>query len=117
SLNSSTGLYTPPATQASPSSTIVTATSSTNAAISASMTLTVLPNGVIRLVPGQPGDYTDSFSNVWYHGIQAGGDSSCGPSQACLGYSNGGSWPGTTDIPYSKFPCIQKMIFGTTISW
>jgi hypothetical protein len=69
------GLYIPPATIGSTTITTVTATSTVNPAIAASMIVTVFPTGVIRLVPGSlpgtlfyqmvPTSYTDSNGNVW----------------------------------------------------
>ena len=73
---SSSGLYTPPESVASPTTITVKATSSANSSVAASMTLVVFPVGSIRLIPGSvygtyeyemvPTSYTDSNSNVWY---------------------------------------------------
>jgi hypothetical protein len=70
------GLYTPPATVGSPTTTTLTATSAVNSGVAALMTVTILPTGTIRLVPGSvpgaingvdvPTPYTDSQGNVWY---------------------------------------------------
>jgi hypothetical protein len=95
-LDSSTGLYTPPGSVSSPTTLTVTATSTTNPAVAASFTLNVFPAGPIRLVPGSvpgtynysmtPTPYTDTSGNVWY---SIGDDG---------GYSNGiGTVTGTSD--------------------
>jgi hypothetical protein len=98
-LNSSTGAYTPPSSVASPTSTVVTATSTSNSSVAASMTVVILPAGVIRLVPGQPSNYTDSHSNTWFAGALAGGDGANDfGTLSAYGYNNGGSWPSTPDI-------------------
>jgi hypothetical protein len=75
-LNSTTGLYTPPTSVSVPTAITVRATSTTNSAVAASLTLNVFPAGVIRLVPGSvpvdgnyemnPTTYTDTSSNNWY---------------------------------------------------
>jgi hypothetical protein len=99
------GLYTPPATSTSLQSTIVTATSTTNSAVAAQMTVVIYPQGTIRLVPGQSTNYTDSGGHVWFSGALAGGDAGCNPgTESCFGYDNGGSWPSTTDITLYKIP-------------
>jgi len=87
---SSTGLYMPPATVASPITITVTATSTVNASVAAQMTLNVFPAGPIRLVPGSvpgvynfqmvPTSYTDSSSNVWYSIGDDGGYSNTCPT-------------------------------------
>lgn len=105
------GLYTPPASQVAPTSTLVTATSTTNAAVAASMTVVILPNGVIRMASGQAvspgaGDYTDSQGNIWYAGPLTGGDAQTNfSSEAMFGYYNPGfTWPTSTDILLYKVP-------------
>ena len=69
---SSNGFFTVPATLATPTTTTITATSTVNGAVSASMSVTVYPNAGIRIIPGQSADYTDSFSNLWHGGYGAG---------------------------------------------
>jgi hypothetical protein len=91
------GRYTPPPNISSASTTTVTATSAADPTAAASLTLTVLPAGTIRLVLGQPGPYTDTHGNVWLNGI--GGDN-------CQPYDSGGSWPSTSDVTLYKIPCL-----------
>jgi hypothetical protein len=98
------GLYTPPASTTLQSTTI-TATSVANANVASQMTLWVMPQGTIRLVPGQPSDYTDNAGNVWLSGPGGGGDASCNPgTQSCFGYNNGGTWPTTSNISLYEVP-------------
>jgi hypothetical protein len=100
----SEGLYTPPATSSTLQSITVTATSSTNASIAVSMTVVIVPNGTIRLAPGQTTNYTDSLGNLWLAGPLGNGDASCNPgTESCFGYGNGGSWSGT-DITLYELP-------------
>jgi hypothetical protein len=109
----SSGLYTPPASLAAPTTITVTATSVANPLVAASMTLNVFPAGPIRLVPGNkpgtynytqvPTNYTDSTGNVWYPLGDDGGyayDGGCSiagtsdPTLYCYelsGYAGGGN--------------------------
>jgi hypothetical protein len=99
------GLYIPPSTSATLQSTTVTATSTTNSSVAASMTVVILPqiSGVTRLVPGATSDYTDSGGNVWFAGPLGNGDASCNPgTESCFGYGNGGSWSGTDILLYER---------------
>jgi hypothetical protein len=98
-LNTSTGVYTPPATIGSVTTVTVTATSVANSAVSAFMTMTVFPVGGIRLIPGKQvpyapdnNTYTDSGGNVWvpYVGFDSGDIYNTGASSP--------PWPNTTDI-------------------
>jgi len=98
----SSGLYTPPTTSASLQSTTITATSVANSSVASQMTLWVMPNGTIRVVPGQGSNYTDSHGNVWLAGEGGGGDAGCDLAMPCFGYDNGGSWPSTPDITLYK---------------
>lgn len=104
-IDSGTGVYTPPASVAVPTTTTVTATSTTNPAIAASMTINVFPKGVIRIVPGSvpgavnyemtPTTYTDTNSIPWY---SIGDDG---------GYASSGSLPtvsGTSDSTLYGYP-------------
>jgi hypothetical protein len=106
-LNSSTGLYTPPASVTTPTAITVTATSNVNASVTASFTLNVFPAGPIRLVPGSvpnpalnyamiPTTYTDTSSNPWYSIGDDGGyaydqcntiTGTSNPQLYCRGYS------------------------------
>ena len=94
----SSGLYTPPTTVSSATTTNVTATSEADSMVAASLTLTVLPAGTIRLVLGQPKAYTDTNGNVWQAEV---GDDSCRP------YDNGGTWPNSADITLYKIACFS----------
>src|SRR5207253_3778982 len=92
----SAGVYTAPASVASPTTTTITATSTTNAAVSASMLVTVFPGPALRLLPSQTTNFTDSASNVWY------GGAGIGTSQpANIGQGGCGN-PPVTDHPGRK---------------
>ena len=71
-LNSSTGQYTAPATQATMASTTITATSVANSAVSSQMTVTICPQTGCYFLPGRGTNYTDSHSNVWTGSIGIG---------------------------------------------
>jgi hypothetical protein len=60
------GLFTAPATLASATTSIFTATSTVNGTVSAQLSVTVFPNTAIRILPSQTSNYTDSFGNVWW---------------------------------------------------
>ena len=93
----SAGLYTPPADVETASATTVTAASVADPSVAATLSLTVLPAGAIRLVLGQPTPYTDTKGNVWQNET---GDNGCEP------YDNGQRWPSTPDIQLYKIPCL-----------
>src|SRR5207249_4447824 len=59
------GLYPPPASVPSVTTTTITATSDAASTASAQMTLTVFPAGTIRIVNGSTTPYTDTQGNVW----------------------------------------------------
>lgn len=61
----SRGLYTPPAATTNTAVTTVTATSNADSSVSATMSLSVLPQGPIRVILGQNESYTDTHGNVW----------------------------------------------------
>ncbi len=88
------GLYTPPATQAAVASTTVTATSTDNGAIAATMTVWIFPTGSIYIRPGASAVYTDSNGHAWAPNVK----STFGGHLGCCGDLSGGPWPGTTDI-------------------
>jgi hypothetical protein len=92
------GLYTPPSASSTLQSTTVIASISSGQ--SAMMTLWVLPNGTIRLLPGQSSNYTDTHGNVWLAGEGAEGDCFGGIEYPypCTGYDGGGTFPTTPDI-------------------
>ncbi len=97
-LDSSTGLFTPPASVSTAMVTTVTATSNADPTVAATETITIYPAGPIRLVFGQQSPYTDTNGNVWQN--QTGGD--MGPQ--CI-YDDGGSWPNTPDITLYEKRC------------
>ena len=100
---SSTGLYTPPGSVASPTTITVTATNTVDTAIAGQVTLVVFPAGPIRIVPGSlpgvytgtmnPTNYTDSGSNIWYSIGDDGGYS----------YNQGITVTGTSDPTLYKY--------------
>jgi hypothetical protein len=100
---SGSGLYTPPSSLSAPTTITVTATSTINTAVAASLTLNVFPSGPIRLVPGSapgalnyemvPTTYSDTSSNNWY---SIGDDG---------GYSNG--CPTITGTSDPKLYCYE----------
>jgi hypothetical protein len=69
----SSGLYTPPAAVTTTSVTTVTAVSAANPGVSASMQLSVFPQGAIRIAEGWQTPYTDSQGNVWQPRLANGG--------------------------------------------
>ena len=86
--------YTAPASEASVTTTTVTATSSVNAAVKAQMIVYVTP-ATIRLIQATA-DYVDSHSNTWYSGGAYGIGMSNIPSwQGCCNADNEGSFSGT----------------------
>ncbi len=87
------GLYTPPGSVGSVTTTTVTATSSANSTVSATMPLTVFPAGSIRIVNGQSKPYTDSHGNVWANNTGDDGG---------FIYDNGGTFPNVPDITLYK---------------
>jgi hypothetical protein len=98
----SDGVYTAPAVQISPATTTVTATSLASPSVAASMQLTVLPNGSIRLYGCESSNYvlcsstyTDTGGKIWYP--MTGEDGG-------YPYDNGGSWPSIPDITLYKIP-------------
>ena len=103
---SSTGLYTPPGSVASPTTITVTATNTVDTAIAGQVTLVVFPAGPIRIVPGSlpgvytgtmnPTDYTDTGGDVWYSIGDDGG----------YGYDQGMNISGTPD------PILYRYEFG-----
>jgi len=89
----SAGLYTPPAGVSAAAVTTITATSAADSSVAASMTLTVLPSGPIRIIMGQAIPYTDTQGNVWQGSTGDDGGHS---------YDNGGTWLNTPDIQLYK---------------
>jgi hypothetical protein len=92
------GLYTPPSSIGAATVATVTATSVADASVAATMTLTVLPAGTIRLVLGQPRPYTDTNGNVWQNEV---GD------DGCHSYDNGGTFPNVPDITLYRITCFS----------
>lgn len=62
----STGLYTPPQSVATPTTTTITVTSVVSPSVSASFSLNVFPSGPLYLVPDRTANYTDSLGNTWW---------------------------------------------------
>ena len=89
------GLYTPPVSVSTATVATITATSAADSTAFASMTLTVLPSGPIRIIMGQSNPYVDTKGNVWQAST---GDDGGGA------YDNGGTWPNTPDIQLYKVP-------------
>jgi hypothetical protein len=111
------GLYTAPASETTATQTVVTATSTTNGAVAASMTVVILPftGNSIHISPGLwqspgSGDYTDANGKVWNAGTNVGCDAQSSDfiTNSGYGYWNGGSWPGTTDILLYKIPTFSR---------
>ncbi len=90
----STGSYTPPASVSATTTTTVTAKSAANPSVAATMTVSILPAGTMRIILGQNTPYTDSNGNVWQG--RTVDDSAHGP------YDNGGTWPNVPDIMLYK---------------
>jgi hypothetical protein len=90
SINSSSGLYTPPATASSESTITATATSSANSAVSASVILRVWPNGAAYALPSfaAGNDYSDSGGNLWKSGAGIGINDQQGQIGCCADYSS-----------------------------
>jgi len=86
------GLLTPPATIAAVTSYTVTATSTDNAAIAASMTLFIFPTGSIYIRPGATSAFTDSGGHVWAPNVQGSGG-----NLGCCGDLSGGTWGSLVD--------------------
>lgn len=83
------GLYTPPATAANNTVTTVTATSDADPTAIATMTITVIPKGIIRTLLGRSASHTDSLGNLWQPTLLGSGGG--------IG-TDAGSWPATPDI-------------------
>jgi hypothetical protein len=92
------GLFTPPSSIGTAAVATVTATSVADPSVAATMTLTVLPAGTIRLVLGQARPYTDTRGNVWQNEV---GDDGCHP------YDNGGTFPNVPDITLYRITCFS----------
>lgn len=86
------GLLTPPATIAAVTSYTITATSTDNGAVAASMTAYIFPTGSLYFRPGATADFTDSKGHVWAPGIQG-----TGGKLGCCGNLSGGPWGAFTD--------------------
>ncbi len=90
------GLYTPPATTVNTAVTTVTAKSDSDSSVFATMSLSVLPPGPIRVILGQDASYKDSHGNLWQgrtlddRSLQHSPDS--------------GSWPRRPDIQLYEVP-------------
>lgn len=95
---SGTGLYTPPASVPSTTVATITATSQANPNVAATMQLSILPNGPIRIVLGSEAPYTDSQGNVWQPRTATGGG---GDNSSYGAVASHGTWSGT-DIQLYK---------------
>lgn len=96
------GLLTPPATIAAVTPYTITATSTDNGAVAASMTAYIFPTGSLYFRPGATADFTDSNGHVWAPAIQGGGG-----TLGCCGDLSGGAWGSFTDKQlyyYELFP-------------
>ncbi len=93
------GLYTPPATVASPTQTMITATSTTDGTVAALMPVYVLPAGTIYLLPSQTTNYTDSGSHTWYGALSTSNDLGTHLQYdiSCCAGNNAGSFANVTD--------------------
>ena len=92
------GLYTPPASAASPTAVVATVTSTANAALTRTTTIYVLPNtsSTVRLrMNSFTADYTDVNSNVWY--ALAGGNPMYPMLPGGILYGNGALQNAPTD--------------------
>jgi hypothetical protein len=90
---SSSGLYTAPGTIASPTDITITATSSVDSSASASVTLTLMPGGTIRMDAGSFTDTTTS-EGTWWRDNKA--------SSLC-NYQPADPWP-TSDPLHDLYP-------------
>lgn len=81
---STDGAYTPPETVDAPTTTTITAASAVDPSVTASIQVTVLPPGVIRINAGDPVDLIDHDGNTWW------GDNI--PGREAMGFTDG-SYP------------------------
>lgn len=88
----SAGLFTPPSSIVSVTSTTITATSTDDGTVAASMTAFVVPTGGIYERPVATSPFTDTNSHVW---APSGGDSG---AIGCCGDLSGGPWGGAANI-------------------
>ncbi|MGQ9635907.1 MAG: malectin domain-containing carbohydrate-binding protein [Bryobacteraceae bacterium] len=88
------GLYTAP-TVSAPATTTITATSVVDPSATASIAVTVLPPGPIRLDVGSNSDFVDSQGNTWWR--DQGSESSITFSNNCS-YLPQNPWPDIPDI-------------------
>src|SRR5437764_1306387 len=59
------GLYAPPASVPSVTTTTVTATSNADSAVNVQVNLTIFPAGTIRIINGSATPYTDTKGDIW----------------------------------------------------
>jgi Di-glucose binding within endoplasmic reticulum. len=88
------GLYTTPQVSA-PASTTITATSDANATARATIKVTVMPSGPIRIDVGSSNDYVDSKGNTWWR--DQASESGFSVSNDCS-YAGQNPWPSVPDI-------------------
>ncbi len=94
---SSSGLYTPPASVSTPTTTTVTVTSNADPQVSATIVITVLPSGPIRINAGDNTDYVDSASNTWWGDDVPGRPIAYSQSSASLPGDLPSVWQNTAD--------------------
>ena len=93
------GTYTPPANVTATTTTTVTATSAADGSVAATMAVSILPAGTMRIILGQNTPFTDTKGNVWQG--RTVDDAAHGP------YDNGGTWPNVPDITLYKVPDLS----------
>jgi hypothetical protein len=96
------GLYTAPASIGSTTTMTVTATSVVNPSVAASMTVTIFPIGVIRVLPSDNTNYVDSLGNTW---TAETGVSNLEDDLGCCSADDRGTFANITDkqLWYSHF--------------
>lgn len=113
---SESGVYRPPASATALSSTTVTVTSRADAAIAASIGISVLPGGAIRINSGANADYTDGKGNIWY-GDMVRGRPYIGMEQGWkYDYSHGYTWKNTaTPNLFNEWFVGEDVVYRLTV--
>lgn len=106
------GLLTPPATIAAKTDTTITATSTDNAAIAASMTVSFFPTGSIYFRPFASTAYTDSNGHVWAPLVLGSGG-----NLGCCGDHSSSNWGSLVDkqIYYYQYEVYNDGYFNFTV--
>jgi hypothetical protein len=109
---SSGGLLTPPATIAAKTDTTITATSTDNATIAASMTVSIFPTGSIFFRPFASTSFPDSHGNVWAPLVLGSGG-----NLGCCGDHSGNNWGSLVDkqIYYYQYEVYNDGYFVFTV--